>query len=261
MQMPHSPISIQSTTLIVNDLESVSEYYRKVVGLEILRRDKRTCELGVQDTVVLHLQQDFHASQHRGQAGLFHNAFLMPNRTALANWLGHFSGLNIHLSGAADHDASEAIYLNDPEGNGIEIYVDRPRQAWVYHNNGQVKLGNSRLDLHDLIACASGEKYRTPKDMTLGHVHLNVGNIEDFHSFMVGKLKQDLMLDEGSVRFYSTGGYHHHFAGNIWNTSNSGQRDLASAGLAKVTLGTDGTMLGEGQMTDPWGIVFEVVRV
>ena len=259
MNSADAPVSIQSATLIVNDLTRVGDFYQSVLGLDLLRGDGESQELGAGGNTLLVLQKDVHARRYPHEAGLFHNAFLMPDRAALGRWLLFAAETGVQLTGAADHEVSEALYLDDPEGNGIEIYVDRPTDAWRTKANGQIEMGSYRLDMNAIAAAADAPWNGAPEEFVIGHVHLQVGDVEAHHTFMTQELGQDLRLFEGSVGFYATGGYHHHFAGNIWNSQSAGQRSPNSTGLSSITLRTDGTRLSSGTLTDPWGTRYAVV--
>lgn len=258
MKSGQAPISIQSSTLIVNDLDKVTGFYLSVLGLEPLRSDGETQELGAGGQTLLILQRDRHSRRYPREAGLFHNAFLMPDRASLGRWLRHAAEQSVRLTGAADHDVSEAIYLDDPEGNGIEVYADRPETGWQTMPDGQIKMGSHRLDLHSILDAGNGPWARAPEDLIIGHVHLQVGHVDAFHAFMTKQLGQELMLFEGSAGFYATGGYHHHFAGNVWNSSCAGQRSPDSTGLAGITLKTDGSRVQSSELVDPWGTRYSV---
>ena len=126
-----APIEIGRVSLTVNDLTSVSDFYQSVLGLAKMSGDGENVMLGAGNRVLIELRGDRNARKHSPrEAGLFHTAFLMPNRAALARWLIHSAEMQVPLQGASDHLVSEAIYLADPEGNGIEVYADRPRSTW-----------------------------------------------------------------------------------------------------------------------------------
>lgn len=154
--MSHANIRVGSVTLIVNDLKAMTAFYRKVIGLSVIEITRRSVRLGVGQRLLLELIHDPHAPlADRNGAGLFHIAFLLPDRASLGQWLRHAVESDIPLSGAADHLVSEALYLADPEGNGIEIYRDRPREEWSWHD-GMVQMANRRLDLQELAT--SGQR-------------------------------------------------------------------------------------------------------
>lgn len=258
MKSGDAPISIKYSTLLVNDLQKVGEFYQSILGLDLLRSDGEEWALGAGGKTLLVLQKDSHARRYPTEAGLFHNAFLMPDRAALGRWLHHASDEMVHFTGMADHMVSEAVYLDDPEGNGIEVYADRDAKGWTFKADGQLRLDTTRMDVQSVLGAADGAWAGAPDGLIMGHVHLQVGDMDTVHAFMTEQLGQDLMTHEGSAAFYSSGGYHHHFAGNIWNSRGAGGRSRNSTGLAGVTLRSDGSRLQPGTMTDPWGNQFTV---
>lgn len=259
MRSSEAPVSIGRVALIVNNLDTVGTFYQQVLGLEELARDGETLKLGAGNNVLLELRQDRAARRYPHAAGLFHTAFLMPDRDYLGRWLIYAAQNRIPLTGAADHDVSEALYLNDPEGNGIEIYADRPVETWQMDGE-YIRMGSHHLDLEAIAGAARQDWSGAPENMVVGHVHLQVGDINAVDEFMTRHLAQDRMLHEGSAGFYSSGGYHHHFAGNIWNSNGAKARPTDSSGLDEIVLLTDGTVLQPQELTDPWGTRFTVER-
>lgn len=258
MHSADAPISIKSSTLVVNDPEAVAGFYQRVLGFELLRGDGETRELGAGGETLLVLRKDMHARRQPHEAGLFHNALLLPDRAALGRWIRHATDSGVRFTGMADHDVSEAVYLDDPEGNGIEVYADRPAAGWTFKSDGQLHMHTVRLDVEGVLAAADGPWRGAPENTVIGHVHLQVGDIDALHRFMTERLGQDLMAHEGSAAFYASGGYHHHFAGNIWNSRDAGVRSPDSTGLAGINLRSDGARLPPGEVTDPWGNQFTV---
>lgn len=260
MKSAEAPVSVKSSTLVVNDLNGMSRFYQATLGLDLLHSDGEEHALGAGGQPLLILQKDIHARRYPREAGLFHNAFLMPDRAALGRWLRHAVETGVRFTGAADHDVSEALYLDDPEGNGIEVYADHPTDQWDMLDNGLLALTTTQLDADGVLQAADETWGGAPEDLVIGHVHLQVGDIEDLHQFMTQSLGQDLMAHEGSAAFYATGGYHHHFAGNIWNSRAAALRSPDSTGLAGITLRSDGT-IPAGEATDPWGTRFTIEEV
>lgn len=232
-----TPLRIGKVTLIVHDLERVSDYYQQVVGLHRLSADGERVTLGAGGRALLELHRDPQArirSFH--EPGLFHTAFLLPQRGDLGQWIRRAAEQRLHILGASDHRVSEAIYLADPEGNGIEIYVDRPRAEWKWEG-GSVDMPTLELDLHDLIASAAGNPWQgAPEGATIGHVHLQVGAIPAAEEFYSGILGLDITCRYPGGSFYSSGGYHHHIATNIWNSRNAAARNAPTTGLADVEI-------------------------
>jgi catechol 2,3-dioxygenase len=170
------------------------------------------------------------------QAGLFHTAFLMPDRADLGRWLAHVAQSGTSLEGASDHIVSEALYLSDPEGNGIEIYADRPVAAWRTPS-GEVRMATDRLDLQDLLRAAGSTRWQGfPEEGSIGHVHLQVGDTGAADRFYRDLLGFDIAARYPGASFYGAGGYHHQLAGNVWHSRGAGPRPEAMAGLDRVEL-------------------------
>ena len=235
-QMRASP-HIGKVTLTVHDLEGVGGFYQEVIGLHRLGADKEALLLGVGGDVLLELRRDRAARRHsHREAGLFHTAFLLPTRPDLARWLGFVASKSVALQGASDHLVSEAIYLADPEGNGIEVYADRPRGAWTWAK-GAIAMSTEPLDMQGLLSTAGDEPWRGfPEGGIVGHVHLQVGALPRAEAFYAGVLGLDITTHYTGATFYSWGGYHHHIATNIWNSRNAPPRTEPTTGLADVEI-------------------------
>lgn len=202
--------------LRVGDLESVTAFYRDVIGLSVLARTERTATLGAGGTPRLELTADPDAPERgRTDAGLFHVAFRVPSRTALGDALERIRG-RWELDGASDHHVSEALYLADPEGNGVEVYRDRPRETWREGDDGQVHIVTEPLDLEGVTAVSTGAD-RAPVDTDVGHVHLEVASLEAFERFYIARFGFDLRASYPDARFVAVDGYHHHVGANTWN--------------------------------------------
>ena len=260
MSTASAPVEIGHVALTVHDLDRVAGFYRSTLGLTDISRDGNLLRLGAGGRVLLELRQD--KAARRGnprEAGLFHTAFLMPDRTALARWLIHSAEARIPLQGASDHLVSEAIYLADPEGNGIEIYADRPRKDW-YDADGSLKMATEALDLNALARSADHPWDGAPDDLVVGHVHLQVGAVPEAEAFYSGILGFQIMTHYPAAAFYGSGGYHHHLATNTWNSRGAGVRAQPATGLAEVGLLADAAeyaaitaRAGNTHLTDPWG--------
>ncbi|GAB3699814.1 VOC family protein [Halorubrum pallidum] len=207
---------IGRTALRVNDLEELTGFYQDVVGLSVLRRTDTESVLGIDDTPLLVLEGDADAlGRHQSAAGLFHNAFRVPSRAALGDALARIQE-HWQLGGASDHGVSEALYLTDPEGNGIEIYRDYPREDWPRADNGRIRMGTYRLDLDPLEASAA-EAAGLPAGTDVGHVHLEVSSLEAFRDFYVDTLGFEVQTEVPAALFVGAGGYHHHLGANTWH--------------------------------------------
>lgn len=257
-----APVSVARVGLKARDADSLADYYMKVLGLEELRRVDGTIGLGAGGRELLEIEGS--SSLQPGDehsAGLYHTAFLLPSRDDLARWVGHAAENRIGISGASDHLVSEAIYIYDPEGNGIEIYRDRQPHEWP-SRDGQVQMATERLDLRALHASLPTDDAGwsgIPENTIVGHVHLRVGDTETAEDWWHGEMGFDTVARYGdSAVFLSTGGYHHHIGANSWQSAGAGQRAKDRTGLSFVELGAkSGKPLGE--KTDPWGNVIRAV--
>lgn len=274
------PVHVGRAHLVVRDLDTMAHFYGEALGLKRFDQSASGVELGAGDRVLLTLTTRGDAAPApRNAAGLFHNAFLMPDRAELAHWLAHAAHLGLQFDGASDHLVSEAIYLSDPEGNGIEVYRDRKPEEWTYHPDGTVAMDTRRLDLQALYDSAA----KTPwagmsPEAALGHIHLQVGNVPKADRFYEGVLGLKKMASYPGASFYASGSYHHHVAANVWNSRNAPARTGAMTGLQDYALAFNdkqtldrvlATLEGleikversaEGhRLTDPWGIGITMV--
>jgi catechol 2,3-dioxygenase len=260
MSTASAPLEISRVVLTVHDLPRVADFYRRTLGLVDLRTAADRLTLGAGDHALVELVGDPAARRSDPrEAGLFHTAFLMPSRPALARWLVHAAEIGIRLQGASDHLVSEAIYLADPEGNGIEVYADRPRDRW-HAPDGSIRMATERLDLDNLARSADGPWDGAPDGLVVGHVHLQVGAIPEAETFYSTVLGLPVMARYPGAAFYGSGGYHHHIATNVWNSRGAGLRSAPSTGLSRLVLAADADIVqaieSRGvmrQMRDPWG--------
>lgn len=257
-----APVEVSHIALTVHDLSGMAAFYARALGLTELVSTPGLRRLGVGDRPLVDLRADPAARKSSPrEAGLFHTAFLMPDRTALARWLRHAADTGLRLQGASDHLVSEAIYLADPEGNGIEVYADRPRSAW-HDATGAIKMATEALDLNALVQTADRPWTAAPEGLVVGHVHLQVGAIPEAEAFYGGTLGLPVMALYPGAAFYGSGGYHHHIATNVWNSRGAGPRSYPATGLAELTLAVDAASVaaikakgGADRMEDPWGTV------
>lgn len=211
-----SETRISRTALRVSDLNEMAEFYREVVGPSVLSRSETTAILGVEKTPLLVLERDEGAlARDRSGVGLYHTAFRVPSRSALGDALGRIRD-RWQLSGAADHDVSEALYLTDPEGNGVEIYRDFLREEWPVADDGRIRIGTYPIDLEPVEAAGAGEP-GVPAETDIGHVHLEVTSLETFSDFYVDTLGFDVQTAMPNALFVSAGSYHHHIGANTWH--------------------------------------------
>ncbi len=235
--MTTAPVRIGMVRLAVRDPDAVAAFYQSVLGLERLAQTGGEITLGVAPTPLLELRGDpALRPQDPHQAGLFHTAFLLPTRADLARWLVHARQARVALQGASNHQVSEAIYLADPEGNGIEVYADRPLSHW-HGPDGHIRMRTDPLDLADLLSAAEGTAWAGfPRKGCIGHVHLQVGDIGSADMFYHDILGLDIAARAPGASFYGSGGYHHQLAANVWNSRGAGPRSMGMAGLRAVQL-------------------------
>lgn len=275
--LAEAPYRIGAVTLAVRDLDALTRFYRDIIGLGILSETESAVQLGTGDATRLVLRRDPNArSRDPREAGLFHTAFLLPDRSDLGAWLLHAERHGIALTGGADHLVSEAVYLDDPEGNGIEIYVDRPASAWPRASDGSVVMRNERLDQAGIVGAATRPWSAMPAAACVGHVHLQVGDLGAAERFYANLLGFDVMCRYPGALFLGSGGYHHQLAGNVWNSRGAAVRSEGRTGLAEVvllvdrpTLASTGDRLREADaplgaddgalvVRDPWGMALRL---
>jgi catechol 2,3-dioxygenase len=265
-----APIRIGRVTLRVRDLVAVSRFYRDIIGLRLLEETPTRTVLGAGQRPLLVLEGDpTLRPRDRREAGLFHTAFLLPSRADLGRWFAHARASGAPIDGASDHRVSEAIYLADPEGNGIEVYADRPPSLWP-RQNGAIAMTTEPLDVADLLAAGEEAAWAgMPEGGVVGHVHLQVGSTEAAELFYQGELGFDVTCRYPGASFFGSGGYHHQLAANTWNSAGAGLRTSDMTGLARVELVLDRSSPAaklysraqdrdeDGKVVlDPWGTEF-----
>ena len=232
---------IGKVRLRVADVEDLSAFYERVLGLRALERDGGLVRLGSEGGAALvELVSAPDAPPAPGfSTGLFHFAVLVPDRVELARALRRVAETGWRLTGASDHLVSEALYLRDPEGNGIEIYRDRPRDQWN-RDNGEIRMATLPLDL-DSILGELGADEEEPNGMaagtTIGHVHLQVADIPSAEGFYNGGIGLDVMVRSyPGALFLSAGGYHHHLGLNTWQSEGAPPPPEGALGLDRYEL-------------------------
>lgn len=204
--------------LKVADLETVATFYQEVIGLTILKQDAQEAILGTPDAIpLLVLQKIAQPLPLSRRTGLYHVAFLLPSRAALGDALLHYLTVKAPLLGASDHGYSEALYLSDPEGNGIEVYRDKPVSDWDIRADGEIVGVTIEMDAQGVMAEATRNWTGFPKGTTVGHVHLKIADLvktEDFYTDVLGLSLKNNYGDQ--AKFFATGTYHHHIGSNIW---------------------------------------------
>lgn len=262
--------------LAVSNLDRSVTFYSKVIGLSVLGRSPLSAKLGVQGTsnVLLELEQvpGVQAIGRRTRLGLYHSAFLLPDRASLSSFVSHLvrSGINF---GSGDHLYSEAVYLVDPDGLSVEVYADRSRDRWTYENN-EIVSATEPIDLKGLLAESPEAWHGAPVGTVIGHVHLYVGDLKEASDFYHLLLGLDIVTWRyPGALFMSAGGYHHDVAVNIWAAgsppaSPSDARMLfwelvlpseedfhkAQASLSAANHVSTTTVNGDASYIDPWGI-------
>jgi catechol 2,3-dioxygenase len=206
--------------LQVADLGRSIEYYQRVIGLSLIGSADATATLGAQEStapiVELHERTGAAFIAPQGRLGLYHFAILLPDRAALGRFLAHLADLGAR-AGMADHLVSEALYLSDPDGLGIEIYADRPRSSWRT-SGSSIEMATAPLDVRDLVRAGGDEPWTgAPPGTRMGHVHLHVDDLESAAAFYHRALGFDkVTLSYPGALFMSAGGYHHHLGTNTW---------------------------------------------
>ena len=213
-------INLQAVRLQVADLGRSVAYYERVLGLRALNSTRTRTTLAAQgdDTPLVELNELPGAAPmpRRGRLGLYHFALLLPDRAWLGRFVAHLASIG-EYAGSADHLVSEALYLSDPDGLGIEVYADRPRSGWRTDGRA-LAMATDPLDLDDLVRARGSELWSgAPRGTRMGHIHLYVGDLERAAAFYHGGLGLDrIVLNFPGALFMSAGGYHHHLGTNSW---------------------------------------------
>jgi catechol 2,3-dioxygenase len=238
----HPAARLGAVHLTVADLESAVDFYRDRLGMAVLNRDGGTVRLGASERdAVLALHARPGARRPARATGLYHAAILVPSRGDLARTIRRLASTGARFQGFSDHGVSEAAYLADPEGNGLEIYRDRPREEWRRDEAGGYVLGLDPLDVEGLLAEEERQGESAPAPLaagtTLGHVHLRVADLavaEDFYVRIMG-FEVTARYDRSAL-FVSAGGYHHHVGLNTWHSLGAPAPPPGAAGLDHVEI-------------------------
>jgi catechol 2,3-dioxygenase len=235
----HPNTRIGTVSLAVSDVKQSVEFYTNIIGLQVLNQDDHVT-LGITNTPLIHLQPVEGAiRQPNYTTGLYHVAILVPSRVDLGRVLINLARTQYPLQGFADHYVSEAIYLADPDGNGIEIYADRPRSTWVW-NDDTVSMGTDPLDVNDIMRQVPDPQAvfeGMPAGTTIGHIHLKIGDIAQAKRFYHNIVGFDVVTENyPGALFVSAGRYHHHIGLNIWHSRNAPPAPQNSVGLREYQI-------------------------
>lgn len=267
--------------LQVSDLDTSVAYYTRVLGFRVASQQGRVAELGSQDgpvLVELHERRGARPVPRRGLLGLYHFAILLPDRAALGRFVAHLGEVGAY-AGSADHLVSEALYLSDPDGLGIEVYADRPRGQWTRHGR-EIAMTTAPLDLRAVVRASGGEPWAgMPSGTTIGHVHFHVGALDEAEAFYYSALGFDKVVwSYPGALFFSAGGYHHHVGTNTWAAGAPAAgaddarllewelrlpaaKDMAAAAASAARAGygvrTDDA---DRLITDPWGTTVRLTQ-
>jgi catechol 2,3-dioxygenase len=278
-----TPMRVGRVSLRVRKLDAVADFYRDVIGLAVMERSANSATLGAGGVKLLVLEAHPDATdESKRAAGLYHTAFLMPTRKDLARWVVHAAIHRVPLSGFADHRVSESIYLDDPEGNGIEVYADRDPALWQW-NAGTVTMGTDQLDIDDLVSLTNtkvSDYAKAPDGIRIGHMHLRVGDLAKAGGFYRNTIGFDPTRERQGAAFLSSGRYHHHLGLNVWQSAGAGRRDDKATGLAWFSLEIEKpdlfaaleerlrkggseivTVAGGIEVSDPWGTKVRLIKL
>ncbi|MDQ3934542.1 MAG: VOC family protein [Actinomycetota bacterium] len=243
--------------LTVTDLDRSVGFMQDAIGLRLHGREDGVAAMGAgaDDVVVLHEESE--ARQPGRTAGLFHFALLFPSREELARALQRVAISRTPITGASDHGVSEAIYLDDPDGNGIELYVDRAREAWPPPRREGERVGmfTEPLDVPDLLALVEGRDpvRHAEEGLRLGHMHLHVGDVEEALRFYAGELGMEEMTRYPGAAFVAWDGYHHHLGINTWRGEGVPPQPEGTVGLRHWTVIADDAPSEPRLLRDPSG--------
>ncbi len=239
-------LQIRLARLAVADLDASTGFYERVLGLPVIERDDEHALLGAEpgrpSLELLALSEPRPAPPH--STGLFHVAWLHPSRAALADTVRRIGAARWPFTGASDHGVSEALYLDDPDGLGIEVYVDRPREQWGRTPGGGYEIYTAPLDVEDLLATSTTEPDpRIAPGTGIGHVHLKVSDVDTSERFYAGLgFERQALIPQAA--FVSAGGYHHHLGLNTWQSAGGPPAPADAPGLRLVAfeLGSPGAV-------------------
>lgn len=229
----NSQIYLAEVALNVKDLESQTAFYHQLLGLEIMNQSENQVLLGAGGKPLVRLIKTDDISNPKQSYGLYHMALLLPTREDLANVFKHLLDLKIPLVGGADHGYSEAIYLEDLEGNGIELYRDKPVTVWDIREDGRIIGVTEELSAQDIYQLGKEiEPFVIAEGTRMGHVHLSVKNSREASTFYQESLGLEDKFTIPHASWIASGAYHHHLAVNEWGGKNLASREQGMSGLA-----------------------------
>lgn len=224
-------VFVGEVNINVKNLESAVSFYQQMIGFQVLEKSHQRAVLTADgQTPLLTLEQPANViAKEKRTTGLYHFAILLPSRADFAAFLRHLLQTGYPL-GAADHYVSEALYLNDPDGNGIEVYRDRPSHEWTW-KNGLVEMATEQLDVEAILAESNGQWSGLPAGTVMGHIHLHVADLPTVEEFYTNGLGFNVVSYYPQAVFLSSGGYHHHIAINTWQGVGAKRPAQNSVGL------------------------------
>ncbi|RCX23627.1 catechol 2,3-dioxygenase [Fontibacillus phaseoli] len=236
----HPKTELGAVRLKITNMDQSLAFYQEVIGLRILNRQGSVAELtadGQSPLLILEEDPQYRRLPERSVSGLYHFAILVPDRLTLGLALRNMAHHKIPL-GQGDHLVSEALYLNDPDGNGIEVYADRPRDTWKRDDQGEIMMTTDPVDIDGLLAISEGAEWNgLPSGTKIGHVHFHVGNLQTAKDFYVDILGFDIVAHYGNAAmFISAGGYHHHIGLNLWAGAGAPAAPEDAVGLRYFTI-------------------------
>ncbi len=262
MEAIHPNTQIGLVSLTVADFGRSLPYYTRNIGLKLLSREDQVAILGTAERPLLELIEQPGVTLPRNTTGLYHFALLVPSRLELAKTFKNLVETETPLGGFSDHSVSEAIYLSDPDGNGIEIYRDRLREEWPMQN-GRLQMNTLPLDLQSLIGELNGQAHdwRGLHDGTkMGHIHLHIRNVAEAEAFYCDILGFERIMRYGpSAGFIAAGGYHHHIGLNTWAGAGAPPPPAGSAGLRyfQIMLPTQAALEAVAQRLQEQDVAYE----
>jgi catechol 2,3-dioxygenase len=276
-------LRLGQVSLQISDIARSLDFYQNVLGFRVLERETSVATLGAEtgDAPLVELREvkGTQGVGRHAKLGLYHFAILLPSRAALGSFVQHLADIGAQV-GSADHLVSEALYLRDPDGLGIEVYADRPRDTWQ-RDGQQLKMASDPLDVPDLLRAANGAPWTgMPAGAVVGHVHLHVGNIDDAAAFYHAGLGLDKVVWQyPGALFMSAGGYHHHLGVNTWAGRDAlpagdtdarliewhmvlpSQQDVEAAATSLEHSGYEVKHAGDDRLVrDPWGTRVRLLR-